>query len=189
MDEQEKQRSDSQENASDDGTKRRNSRRRNRRRRSSRPLAEGQQQDVQATEQREEEPRPPTGNAAKPKRRNAPRRSAMPDVNDGPAEVVRARAPQIAPLQPMRLREIDETDTSEPTIGCPMLSRTRIGIPFRGGQRVARCSKGWAIHDEDEVLLCMHTPTAAQCWKEHPEHLEALVERLRPMIEAELASN
>jgi hypothetical protein len=45
---------------------------------------------------------------------------------------------------------------------------------------------GWAVHDEDEVLLCMHTPTRNQCWKEHPEHLEALVEKLRPVIEAEL---
>ena len=34
----------------------------------------------------------------------------------------------------------------------------------------------------------MNTPTAAQCWKEHPEYLEELIERLRPQIEAELAS-
>lgn len=111
----------------------------------------------------------------------------MPDL-DGPEEVMRPTAPTIAQLQPMRLREIDASDTSEPIIGCPMLTRTRLGIPFRGGQRVARCSVGWAIHDEDEVLLCMHTPTAAECWKEHPEYLEALLEHLRPQIEAELAS-
>lgn len=136
---------------------------------------------------KEAEPLPRTGNAAKPKRRNAPRRSAMPDI-DAPSEVVRPTAPTIAPLQPMRLRKIDPEDTSEPTIGCPMLTRTRLSIPFRGNQRVARCSVGWAVHDEDEVLFCMHTPTAAECWKEHPEHLEGLIEELRPVIEAELAS-
>jgi len=134
-----------------------------------------------------EEERPRTGNAAKPKRRNAPKRAPLPEL-DGPAEVVRATAPQLAPLQPMRLRKIDPQDTSEPIIGGPMLTRTRLGIPFRGGQRVARCSVGWSVHDEDEVLLCMHTPTAAQCWKEHPEYLEGLIEQLRPIIEAELAA-
>lgn len=101
---------------------------------------------------------------------------------------MRATAPTLAPVQPMRLRKIDPNDDSEPIIGCPMLTRTRLPIPFRGNQRVARCSAGWSVHDEDEVLLCMHTPTAAQCWKEHPEYLEELVERLRPVIEAELVS-
>lgn len=89
----------------------------------------------------------------------------------------------------MRLRKIDAEATSEPIVGCPMLTRTRLGIPFRGDQRVARCSVGWAVHDEDEVLFCMHTPTAAQCWKDNPEQLEELIERLRPVIEAELASS
>lgn len=192
MDEQEKQHSQPQETPSGNGGKQRPPRRRNRRRRSSRQLTDqqiqAQQNEVEAQpEQPVEEERPRTGNAAKPKRRNAPRRAPVPDL-DGPTEVVRATAPQLAPLQPMRLRKIDPNDTSEPIIGCPMLTRTRLGIPFRGDQRVARCSVGWAIHDEDEVMLCMHTPTAAQCWKEHPEHLEALVERLRPIIEAELAS-
>ena len=87
----------------------------------------------------------------------------------------------------MRKRPLSEVeDTTEPTFGCPMLTRTRLGMPFRGGQHVPRCSVGWAVHDEDEVLLCMHTPTRNQCWKEHPEHLEDLIEALRPLIEAEL---
>lgn len=192
MDEQEKQHSETHETPSADGGNQRPQRRRNRRRRSSRPVSEQQSQpvEVQATgepeqsEQREDD-RPRTGNAAKPKRRNAARRAPLPDL-DGPTEVVRATAPQLAPLQPMRLRQIDPDDKSEPIIGCPMLTRTRLGIPFRGGNRVPRCSAGWSIHDEDEVLLCQHTPTAAQCWKEHPEHLEELIERLRPIIEAEL---
>lgn len=130
--------------------------------------------------------RPRTGNAAKPKRRNAQPRQVLPDLSASP-QVLKASAVQLAQLQPMRLRKIDPQDTSEPIIGCPMLTRTRLQIPFRGNQRLARCSVGWSIHDEDEVMLCMHTPTAAQCWKEHPEQLEALVERLRPIIEAELA--
>lgn len=188
MDEQEKQHSDMHETPSENGNRRRSSRRRNRKRRDNQPEAEGQQPEAQTqvTPPAERE-RPNRGNAAKPKRRNNPRRSAMPDMT-APADVVRATAPQIAPLQPMRLRKIDPDDTSEPIVGCPMLTRTRLEIPFRGNQRVARCSVGWAVHDEDEVLLCMHTPTAAQCWKEHPEELEGLIERLRPMIEAELAS-
>lgn len=100
--------------------------------------------------------------------------------------MVRNNAPTIAPLQPTRMRKIDPEDTSEPIIGCPMFTRTRLEIPFRGNQRLPRCSVGWAIHDEDEVLFCMHTPSAAQCWKEHPERIPELVEELRPMIEAEL---
>ena len=187
MDAQEKQPTDTPEQQSDDGNRRRSSRRRSRRRRGERPEIEAQQPQPETNEQQERPPRHRGGNAAKPKRRNAPRRSPMPDLT-GPEEVVRATAPSIAPLQPMRLRQIDPNDTSEPVIGCPMLTRTRLPIPFRGNQRVARCSVGWSVHDEDEVLFCMHTPTAAQCWKEHPEHLEALVDRLRPLIEAELAS-
>jgi hypothetical protein len=193
LDEQEKQRLDSPERNSGNGSKRRSSRRRNRRRKGSGPDAaiqppyQVEDQQTLAADEQEAIDRPRTGNAAKPKRRNAPRRASVPDAN-GPTEVVRATAPQIAPLQPMRLRKIDGTDNSEPMVGCPMLTRTRIGIPFRGNQRVARCSVGWAVHDEDEVLLCMHTPSAAQCWKEHPEQVEVLIERLRPQIEAELAS-
>lgn len=187
MDKQEKQPTDTPEQRSDDGNKRRSSRRRGRRRRGERPEVEAQQPQAEAQEPEDRSQRHRGGNAAKPKRRNAPRRSPMPDLT-GPEEVVRPTAPTIAPVQPMRLRQIDPSDNTEPTIGCPMLTRTRLSIPFRGNQRVARCSVGWSVHDEDEVLLCMHTPTAAQCWKEHPEYLDALVERLRPLIEEELAS-
>ncbi len=140
-----------------------------------------------AEQPQQEAPPPRTGNAAKPKRRNAQPRAALPDFSGSP-QVTKATAVTLAPLQPMRLRVIDAEDTSEPIIGCPMLTRTRLGIPFRGGQRVARCSVGWSVHDEDEVLFCMHTPTAAQCWKEHPEQVEVLAEKLRPIIEAELAA-
>ncbi|MCA9832962.1 MAG: hypothetical protein KC435_03395 [Thermomicrobiales bacterium] len=149
------------------------------------------QDDSAAPSRAEPIPAPPerarTGNAAKPKRRNAPQRTALPEMPTSP-QVLKASAVQLAPLQPMRLHKIDAQDNSEPIIGCPMLTRTRLGIPFRGNQRVARCSVGWSIHDEDEVLFCMHTATAAQCWKEHPEQIAVLTERLRPIIEAELSS-
>jgi hypothetical protein len=111
-------------------------------------------------------------------------------VEQVPENVVRRDAEPDPPIQPMRKRPIGgEDDTSEPEFGCPMLTRTRLGMPFRGGQQVPRCSVGWAVHDEDEVLLCMHTPTRNQCWKEHPEHLETLLEKLRPQIQAELGED
>lgn len=106
----------------------------------------------------------------------------------GSGEVLRDRAPKTAPVQPMRKRVIDPDATSEPEFGCPMLTRTRLPLPFRGNQHGPRCSMGWAIHDEDEVLFCMNTPSRNLCWKENPEQLEALIEKLRPQIEAELQS-
>lgn len=188
MDEQEKQRSTSRGAPSESGNKRRSSRRRSRGRRGNQKTNESQRQETEAQAQPEKRERPHRGgNAAKPKRRNNPRKSAVPDM-DAPAEVMRATAPQIAPLQPMRMRQIDPEDTSEPIVGCPMLTRTRLKIPFRGNQRVARCSAGWSVHDEDEVFFCMHTSSPALCWKDNPEQLEKLIDRLRPEIEAELAA-
>lgn len=104
-------------------------------------------------------------------------------------DVLRAPRGRVAPVQPMRKRQIVEDDTTEPEFGCPMLTRTRLALPFRGNQNAPRCSMGWAVHDEDEVLFCMHTPSRNLCWKENPEQLEALVEKLRPQIEAELDEN
>ena len=102
----------------------------------------------------------------------------------GSGEVLRDQGRRTAPIQPMRKRTIVEGDTAEPEFGCPMLTRTRLALPFRGNQQVPRCSVGWAVHDEDEVLFCMHTPSRNLCWKENPEQLESLVEKLRPQIQA-----
>jgi hypothetical protein len=104
-------------------------------------------------------------------------------------EILREPATNAAPVQPMRKRKIVEGDTSEPQFGCPMLTRTRLALPFRGDQQAPRCSVGWAVHDEDEVLFCMHTPSRNLCWKENQEQLETLIEKLRPVIEAELNAN
>lgn len=191
MEEQEKQVSNSPQSESENDNKgqKRATRRRNRKRRSRQKPVEAQAVTTQPeVAEPEAEQRPLTGNAAKQKRRSNQHRPPSQEAATyiGPANG-KPTVPTLAPLQPMRLRKIDPMDNSEPIVGCPMLTRTRMGIPFRGGNRVARCSVGWSIHDEDEVLLCMHTPTAAECWKEHPEYLEALVEKLRPIIESELA--
>lgn len=117
-------------------------------------------------------------------RRRSPRRHA---AEPATGEVLRQNAQPEVPVQPMRKRPIaDPSETSEPVFGCPMLTRTRLGMPFLGGRNMPRCSMGWAVHDEDEVLLCMNTPARDQCWKENPEFLQELIVKLRPQIEAEL---
>jgi hypothetical protein len=110
-------------------------------------------------------------------------------MDAGSGEVLRDGSTRTVPVQPMRKRKIVEDNPTEPEFGCPMLTRTRLTLPFRSHQQVPRCSVGWAVHDEDEVLFCMNTPSRNLCWKENPEQLEALVEKLRPQIEAELESD
>lgn len=68
-----------------------------------------------------------------------------------------------------------EEATAEPgRFGCPMLVRAHCG-PLRGrAEPVYRCSLGWALHSEDEVALCRATDAVPDCWKAHPERLEAL---------------
>lgn len=154
-----------------------------------------QEQPRQERSARQEQPKqdraaqqaqPPRGEKSGRGRRRGNRRPRPADAGTG--EVLRGGGERMAPVQPMRKRPLSaEGDTSEPEFGCPMLTRTRLGLPFRGGQNVPRCSMGWAVHDEDEVLFCMHTPARELCWKENPEQLEQLIEKLRPQIEAELA--
>lgn len=70
---------------------------------------------------------------------------------------------------------LTEEVTAEPgRFGCPMLVRAHCG-PLRGrAEPVYRCSLGWALHGEDEVVLCRATDAVPDCWKAHPERLEAL---------------
>lgn len=137
----------------------------------------------QAPEKKPSQQQQRDGGGRPNRRRGGRRRPSEPVAG----EVLRRDAEADIPIQPMRKRPLgDVDDTTEPTFGCPMLTRTRLGMPFRGGQHVPRCSVGWAVHDEDEVLFCMHTPTRNECWKEHPERLEELVHTLRPLIESEL---
>jgi hypothetical protein len=100
--------------------------------------------------------------------------------------VLKDSARPVAAQESIVTRTLDEFSVpSGMTFGCPMLSRTRIGMPFAGGNRVARCSMGWALHGEPEALLCMRTPDLLDCWKEHPEK-EA---ELRATDEAEHAAD
>ena len=67
-----------------------------------------------------------------------------------------------------------EEPTAEPgRFGCPMLVRAHCG-PLRGrAEPVFRCSLGWALHGEEEVALCRATDAVPDCWKAHPERLQA----------------
>jgi hypothetical protein len=71
------------------------------------------------------------------------------------------------------------TVDGEPVFGCPLLNRTRIGLPVTGGRPAPRCALGWAIHSETEASYCLETPDLTLCWKSHPERLEEIRARLR----------
>lgn len=76
----------------------------------------------------------------------------------------------------MTMRTLDELGADDSvTLGCPMLTRTKVALPSAGGRHAPRCGLGWAIHDEEEVSFCLRTPAVAQCWKAHPERLAALL--------------
>lgn len=81
------------------------------------------------------------------------------------------------PAEPLSLRHGIEADADGlPVLGCPMLTRTRLGMPFAGGRHTPRCALGWAVHSETEAGYCMATPLVSQCWKIHPERLAELTE-------------
>ncbi len=118
--------------------------------------------------------------------RNRRRATRRPTIGPMPTEVLKDSARTVPAHEPQATRTLDEfTVPAGMTFGCPMLSRTRLGMPFAGGNRVARCSMGWALHGESEALLCMRTPDLLDCWKEHPEK-EA---ELRATDEAENAAD
>ena len=72
---------------------------------------------------------------------------------------------------------LPEEQTAEPgRFGCPMLVHAHCG-PLRGRtEPVYRCSLGWALHCEDDVLRCSLTEIVNDCWKVHPERLPVLAE-------------
>jgi hypothetical protein len=118
--------------------------------------------------------------------RSRRRTTRRPAIGPMPMEVLKHSARSAPVAEPVAARTLDEfSDPTGMTFGCPMLSRTRIGMPFAGGNRVPRCSMGWALHGESEALLCMRTPDLLDCWKEHPEK-EA---ELRAADEAEHAAD
>lgn len=95
-----------------------------------------------------------------------------------PLEVLKERPRTHVPQPDMTKRTVDAISNENGTqAGCPMLSRTKLGLPTSGGRQVPRCSLGWAIHSEDEALNCMLTPKVIDCWKEHPEAYKRLMEQ------------
>src|SRR5690606_32954260 len=127
-----------------------------------------------AREAGQEQGERPAGSARK-RSRGKRRPNRRPVITAMPTEVLREEVRDIKPSGKIILRRIEDLVTSDGmTFGCPMLSRTRLGMPFAQGQRVPRCSMGWAIHSEEEALLCMRTPHLVDCWQAHPEREAAL---------------
>lgn len=103
------------------------------------------------------------------------RTNRRPAIGPMPTEVLRKEVRGVRPTGTIILRNLDDFATPDGmTFGCPMLARTRLGMPFAEGRRVPRCSMGWALHNEEEALLCMRTPDLLDCWKAHPENEAAL---------------
>ena len=99
-----------------------------------------------------------------------------------PIEVLKVSAPVPVPVRPMVMRKLEDIGEGEHlNLGCPMLTRTRIALPSAQGLRAARCSLGWAVHGEEEVVYCLHTPDLLNCWKVHPEQLI----KIQAMLEQE----
>jgi hypothetical protein len=70
-----------------------------------------------------------------------------------------------------------EEQLAEPgRFGCPMLVRAHCGQLRGGTEPVYRCSLGWALHGEADVMRCRATDTVTDCWKVHPERLPVLSE-------------
>lgn len=109
-------------------------------------------------------------------RRRPPRRQQLAPM---PNQVLRAKAPITGRLGPVEKRRLEDTSGPDgPILGCPMLTRTRIGLPVTGGQAAPRCALAWAIHSETEATYCMETHDLTRCWKAHPENLDEIKSRL-----------
>ena len=173
---------------------------RNRRRRGRRGQR-GRQQQQQAPATQESiapDAQPAAGASAPPQQREARRRddeqqqtdrrstrkrprskrgrgSKRPALGQMPQQVLKDEVRDLPATGEMTMRSLDDVSTSGGlTFGCPMLTRTRIGMPFVDGIRMPRCSMGWALHNEEEASFCMRTPDLLDCWKEHPEREAAL---------------
>ncbi len=110
------------------------------------------------------------GDGGRKRSRNRRRNNRRQVFGPMPTEVLKPAVRDVPVTGEMTVRTLDAFSTSDGMeFGCPMLSRTRIGMPFADGRRVPRCSMGWALHNEDEALLCMRTPNQRDCWKVHPE--------------------
>jgi hypothetical protein len=103
------------------------------------------------------------------------RTAKRPTLDAIPTIVLKEHARDVPVTGTMVTRSLDDaTASTGMNFGCPMLTRTRLGMPFRSGVRMPRCSMGWAVHDEEEASFCMRTPDLIDCWKIHPEREAAL---------------
>jgi hypothetical protein len=94
-------------------------------------------------------------------------------------EVLKPGAPVTAAVESPATYDLDShVHNGEPVFGCPMLTRTKLGLPVTGGNSAPRCSLGWAVHSEQEATYCLETPDHVNCWKSHPEHLAEIRDRL-----------
>lgn len=111
----------------------------------------------------------------RPNRRRQGRRQTFQPIT---GEIFKASLRTSSPsAEPLSLRQGVEADSDGlPVLGCPMLTRTRLGMPFAGGRHTPRCALGWAVHSETEAGYCMATPLVSQCWKLHPERFAELTE-------------
>lgn len=127
----------------------------------------------EAQQHRDTEPvsqRSGSDNANRRRARSKRRPNRRPIVEYMPTEVLKREVRHISPSGFIILRQVSELATGDGiTLGCPMLTRTRLGMPFANGHRAPRCAMGWALHSEEEAALCMRTPDRHDCWKEHPE--------------------
>jgi hypothetical protein len=80
-------------------------------------------------------------------------------------------------LKSVKRPAVPVDDDGTPALGCPMLTRTRVGMPTAGGAHVPRCALAWALHSEEEASYCMDTPLVALCWKIHPERVAEIEEK------------
>lgn len=141
--------------------------------------ASGRGQDASRPPRPAMRPRGEADSAQRPGRSGRRRQQRRQQVVPITGEVLKARAPVSGRNEPVQKRPIEDMDGPEgPVLGCPMLTRTRLGLPFTGGRPAPRCALAWAIHSEQEARYCMETHDLVLCWKAHPEQLDEIRARL-----------
>lgn len=126
------------------------------------------------------------GAGARKRNRGKRRSNRRPAIGPMPSEVLKQPfrgAPPTRQLERLKLDEVFAAD--EMKFGCPMLTRTRLALPSTGNQPSPRCSMGWALHSEQEVALCLRTPDMLDCWKLDAEREQ----RLRAEMEEDSAAD
>lgn len=137
--------------------------------------------------QQPERPERQAGGARKRSRGNR-RSNQRPAIGPMPTEVLKEPFREAQPTRRMERLQLDDVFASNGDgvqFGCPMLTRTRLALPFAGNRRSPRCSMGWALHAEQEVAMCLRTPDLLDCWKLDSQREE----RLRAELNEESAAD